>query len=438
MKTVLFFLCLFSSIQAELIQSKDYLFIARPPIKLELTTGTHEQGKVASFQGYDEKSDIAYIIIVNQNLALADYIKKDPGGVRQILEANHKPYTDVMKALPSTVKTSFKKTLNKDSMSFQFECTGYHPSGIKTYHNGIRLFHNNALYTIQVASTRQATDREKPLKDLIDTFVLIDQPTQSKSPENSEAQYNVGLRHANGEGVQKDYAEAVKWYRKAADQGHAGAQCNLGVCYRNGEGLDKNHVEAVNWFMKAAIQGHAAAQFNLGLCYAKGEGVKKDYAEAVKWYRKAADQGEGEAQSNLGSCLASGEGVPKDAAEAVKWYRMAAVQGYTVAQHNLGFCYANGEGVQKDYAEAVKWYRRAAGQGHSSAQFNLALCYATGQGVSKNSVLAYMWWNISSELGNQPAAKSREIVARELTSEQIAEAKRLSKEWKPKKEMTNP
>ena len=41
----------------------------------------------------------------------------------------------------------------------------------------------------------------------------------------------------NGKGVLQDYKEAVKWYTKAAEQGHANAQSNLGVKYDNGEGV---------------------------------------------------------------------------------------------------------------------------------------------------------------------------------------------------------
>ena len=92
-----------------------------------------------------------------------------------------------------------------------------------------------------------------------------------------------------------DYDDAVRHYRKAAEQGVADAQLNLGACYYNGEGVTKDLVEAVKWYRKAAEQGDAKAQFNLGVCYANGQGVAEDKAEAVKWYRKAAEQGDADA-----------------------------------------------------------------------------------------------------------------------------------------------
>ncbi len=87
-----------------------------------------------------------------------------------------------------------------------------------------------------------------------------------------------------------DYVEAVKWFRKAAEQNYAEAQNNLGACYATGQGVAKDYVEAVKWYRKAAEQNFAPAQYNLGVCYATGRGVATNYVEAVKWYRKAAEQ----------------------------------------------------------------------------------------------------------------------------------------------------
>jgi TPR repeat protein len=212
-----------------------------------------------------------------------------------------------------------------------------------------------------------------------------------------EAQLNLGVCYAQGEGVPKDYAEAVKWFRKAAEQNLAEAQFNLGVCYHKGEGVPKDAAEAVKWYRKAAEQNLAEAQFLLGACYANGAGVPRDSAEAVKWYRKAAEQNHAEAQIVLGVCYDKGEGVPKDAAEALKWFRKAAEQNHAEAQFYLGVCYYNGEGVRKDYAEAVKWLRKAAEQNHAKAQFVLGVCYDKGEGVPKDAAEAVKWYRKAAE-----------------------------------------
>ena len=66
---------------------------------------------------------------------------------------------------------------------------------------------------------------------------------------------------------------AVKWYRLAAEQGLAGAQFNLGLKYDNGEGVIQDDQTAVKWYRLAAEQGLASAQINLGMMYSRGEGV---------------------------------------------------------------------------------------------------------------------------------------------------------------------
>jgi TPR repeat protein len=217
------------------------------------------------------------------------------------------------------------------------------------------------------------------------------------------AQNNLGACYASGEGVAKDYVEAVKWYRKAAEQNLALAQNNLGTCYAEGWGVAKDYVEAVKWWRKAAEQNHGPAQNNLGVCYGKGNGVANDEAEGVKWYRKAAEQNLAPAQHNLGFCYANGQGVVKDEVEAVKWYRKAAAQNDPLAQNNLGNCYRDGQGVAKDYVEAVQWFRKAAEQNDGVAQYNLGLCYQSGEGVAKDYVEAVKWYGKAAEQNNAKA-----------------------------------
>ena len=79
--------------------------------------------------------------------------------------------------------------------------------------------------------------------------------------------------------------------RHAAERGDVDAQYNLGVMYAAGEGVPQDDVEAVRWYRLAAEQGDVDAHLALGLVYAAGEGVPQDDVEAVRWYRLAAEQG---------------------------------------------------------------------------------------------------------------------------------------------------
>jgi CheY-like chemotaxis protein len=83
--------------------------------------------------------------------------------------------------------------------------------------------------------------------------------------EDAETIFKRGLNYSRGEGVPQDYAEAAKWFRKAAEMGFARAQSVLGVCYGNGVGVLKDEIESFKWCQKAAEQGYAEAQSNLGM-----------------------------------------------------------------------------------------------------------------------------------------------------------------------------
>ena len=109
--------------------------------------------------------------------------------------------------------------------------------------------------------------KEKLLRDVRRWLGKGDEEEQKRKAEEKRRapEYNsLGNDYYYGQnGKPQDYAEAVKWYRKAAEQGYARAQYNLGVCYGNGKGVPKNRAEAVKWFRKAAEQGHERAKENL-------------------------------------------------------------------------------------------------------------------------------------------------------------------------------
>src|SRR5207247_10259098 len=92
---------------------------------------------------------------------------------------------------------------------------------------------------------------------------------------------------------------------KLAEQGDAKAQHRLGLIYFLGQGVPKDDAEGLKWFRKAADQGLADAQAMLGAYYRE----HKEWAEAIKWFGKAGDQGEEEAQCNLGVKYDSGDDV---------------------------------------------------------------------------------------------------------------------------------
>src|SRR6266568_281491 len=150
--------------------------------------------------------------------------------------------------------------------------------------------------------------------------------------------------------------------------------------------------------------------------------------------RAGADKGDAKAQYELGRAFFSGTlGVAKDEAEAVKWFHKAAEQNVADAQFSLGVCYANGRGVAKDDAEAVKWFRKAAEQNFADAQYNLGVYYDSGEGVAKDEVEAYKWWLLAAGQGSDDAKYNMTIVENKMSREQIAEGRRLARDFKPRK-----
>jgi TPR repeat protein len=111
-------------------------------------------------------------------------------------------------------------------------------------------------------------------------------------------------------------------------------QSDLGFRYETGRGVPQDYAEAVRWYRMAAEQGNARGQGNLGFMYANGQGVPQDYAEAVRLYRMAAEQGNGRAQGNLGTLYGSGHGVPRDIVLAHMWFNIASANGYEKATQN--------------------------------------------------------------------------------------------------------
>ena len=173
-------------------------------------------------------------------------------------------------------------------------------------------------------------------------------------------------------GAPEDFAAAAKSYaagdvvgsmpllRRSADAGHAPAQVLLA------EILDRSEFdeEAVAYFRKAADQGHAGGQFGLGSMYSIGEGVKKDLVVARRWMTLAADQGHKQAIGVMAQAYISGQlGVSdeeRQGEEAMRWIRKAADLGFLPAVDALILAYRNGGlGVQADAGEAARWQAKA-------------------------------------------------------------------------------
>jgi S1-C subfamily serine protease len=115
------------------------------------------------------------------------------------------------------------------------------------------------------------------------------------APSNS-SQQSVGKSHElfkRGEVAfaAKEFSEALRWFRQAADKRHTDAMNKIGIMYAMGQGVEVDYAMAMSWFRQAAQMGNTYAMGNVGELYAKGDGVTRDCGVARQWVAKAAAAG---------------------------------------------------------------------------------------------------------------------------------------------------
>jgi len=98
---------------------------------------------------------------------------------------------------------------------------------------------------------------------------------------------------------QRAQTKSLPDLRKLAGQGDADAQWQIGVRYHNGEGVPRDDVQAMQWFLRAAEQGHVTAQATLGAYYWAGRGVPQDLSKAYFWSALALAEGDENSKSRL-------------------------------------------------------------------------------------------------------------------------------------------
>lgn len=226
----------------------------------------------------------------------------------------------------------------------------------------------------------------------------------------------------------KNYNDLLKW----ASQGHAYAQHNLADLYSHDKSAPNSLAEAAKWYALAASGGDAGAQYSLGRAYEEGLGVRQDPLESVRWYTLSARQGYELAQSQLAYAYQHGIGVNQDLSEAFRWYSEASKGGDADAAMEVGLALYEGRGVIQDYYKGAERLEHAAKCGLSQAQYHLGNAYSTGQGVRKDLAQAYMWLNVAASTpagALVPAAERRDLLAAQMTAEQVAEAQRMSRKF---------
>lgn len=267
----------------------------------------------------------------------------------------------------------------------------------------LRVFSCPNLQTIKASTVMQYTTIvvERPQTDIDDEFPIFFQASQAK---NIRAYSKLATLYYIGKGVDRDFDEALKWYKKGALAGSAASQLSVGDFYRLGlVGKRRNTTEALKWYQMAASNGERIkAADRIGTLYHQDE----NYKEALKYFRIAADAGSASAQVYLGAYYNQGYGVTVNQAESFKWYQKAAKQGASAALYTLGSFYQTGTGVKHNDALSFKYYSLAAEAGDEDAMYNLGCYYKDGTGTARDTSKAMQFFRAAANKGNLEAAAS--------------------------------
>ncbi|MGI9401525.1 MAG: peptidoglycan-binding protein [Rhizobiaceae bacterium] len=155
---------------------------------------------------------------------------------------------------------------------------------------------------------------------------------QAAANGDGKALFEIGRRYTEGDGIDRDLAEASKWYELSATAGYAPGQYRYANFLEKGHGGNTDITGAAKWYEEAAKNGNALAMHNLAVLYTSGlvDGTP-NMKKAIDWFEKAAALGVKDSQVNLGIINAQGLGLTADLTNAYKWFAIAAKGGDTDA-----------------------------------------------------------------------------------------------------------
>jgi len=215
----------------------------------------------------------------------------------------------------------------------------------------------SARYCLALADATYISGAELQSGDPV-TAVAACRAAHSAEPQDARVAAALGRALvASGEGEE---AEIASLLRQGAEGGRVDSMSNYAILLRR-RGNPAAEAEAVRWYRRAAEAGEATAMMMLGWHYQNGRSVSQDTTQAIRWYRRAAELENAQGALRLAQLLAQGHGGPEGRAEAIRWYRLAAVAGDPTAMAELGF--RLGRAAEPDPEAAADWLLRARASG---------------------------------------------------------------------------
>jgi len=236
---------------------------------------------------------------------------------------------------------------------------------------------------------------------------------------------------------------------KAARQGSLEAQLSLAMIFDMGQvGFKRDPARALKYWDMLDAQKDADAQNFLGMFFGwapnfgrqpvtyRGRPLTESEARqlSAKWYRLAADQGNRDAMLKFAR-------ETRDPEAAFQYRLRAAQDGSFEGMLEVGRALLLGQGTIQDFSQAKSWLLQATEDpregylrvlsARPEAQLLLGLAAIGSLGASADPVIAHAWMNLANAAGNEKAAKLVGEVAKRLTTDELAEAQTLAREWQP-------
>ena len=255
------------------------------------------------------------------------------------------------------------------------------------------------------------------------------------------ATYLLGLTLLTGDGLPGDRDAGKAWIARAAELGDPDAARDIRGRLRNGESIEVDETKVAEALKPQVAAGSVEAMRALGPMYMAGRGVKQDPAAGLALLRQAVEKGSAAAEDDLAHLyLLGGPGVPADRQEALKWFSVSANHGNVEAMSTLGhMSLTTPIGVPstaRDVAQGYCWLVRAALLQDAEAAEKLSFTFAQGEATDTqgNSVpidliQADLWFRVGARSPFHDNPQIRAMIEPKMTTDQLAEAKRLFAAW---------
>ncbi len=188
------------------------------------------------------------------------------------------------------------------------------------------LLQSMIILPLTVTAAHADFDRGLELYQGGDPAAAAEEWKQDAENGNVIAAFLIGHMYKSGNGLTKSDRLAFPYFLQAAQRGHSDAQIQTALYYYNGDeeaDIDQNYAEAIKWFDKAALQFSGEAQYYLGVMHREGQGVARDRAEGLRWLSLSANKFYVPTFLLLTEIYAKGDGVVEDPAKAAMYLEIA-------------------------------------------------------------------------------------------------------------------